>query len=185
MCHAGLDCCPCGLCMTLTTCVSCRGRINLACCQWDRLQGGYTGSGAASSLYNHYDNKADIGSNSKTDVKAHCMMQVRKHKEQAEWAEKKYAELERCDASSSVQHLKLHNNNSAGQPLLAVRAKVFGAVLNRDHQSTVWHRNVHKRLCRCYTDLLLQSPCMMKHIHHHVYGVYIQTAKLFIQCFVT
>lgn len=30
-----------------------------------------------------------------TVVLLHCVMQVRKHKEQAEWAEKKYAELDR------------------------------------------------------------------------------------------
>ena len=37
------------------------------------------------------------------------MVQVRKHKEQAEWAEKKYAELERYNACSmQLGHAELH-----------------------------------------------------------------------------
>lgn len=60
------------------------------------------------------------------------MTQVRKHKEQAEWAEKKYAELERWDASP-VQHFDFPTTVFAMQLLLAVHAKGLAAVCNQDH----------------------------------------------------
>lgn len=60
-------------------------------------------------------------------------MQVRKHKEQAEWAEKKYAELERYDASS-VQAIETCNDSFAGQRL-CLRAKVFATNCSHNEPS--------------------------------------------------